>query len=307
MRKTFYLALLAFCLSVSLPAQTLKERRVYYLDCSGSMVHLKLWDPVRANLIEAIESVTDQTTELMVVPFAFDMQYHNDLKPFTANATPEGKKALQAHINGLPKPSPNTMTYLSDPLKDFYTKRVTPDKVNYMFILTDGKTQCKQFPSLLQQWGGKYRNKNVYGFLVLLDAAAVDPQITNIVKGQPQLWQVQTAAVNINLVRLKAKAVFNAKNETYFDLPIYGKAAGKTFKAQFTDGGPYHVSKIETQSDKLRVHVTHKGSTSALPVHHNGNLHLTMQGGGPFDILVTEDVCVACEFKPERTLKISVR
>lgn len=59
--------------SLAIHSQILKERRVYYLDCSYSMKQPNgIWDEVKENLKNAIEKVTDETTELVVVPFAFD-------------------------------------------------------------------------------------------------------------------------------------------------------------------------------------------------------------------------------------------
>ena len=116
--KRLILLLLTLSLFTASFAQVLKERRVYYLDCSFSMVTPnKIWDKVCDNLINAIENVEDETTELIVVPFAFDNQHHNALNAYKELATPQGKANLKNKIRSI-KPNKSTMTY-----HDRWTKR----------------------------------------------------------------------------------------------------------------------------------------------------------------------------------------
>ena len=49
------------------------------------------------------------------------------------------------------------------------------------------------------------------------------------------------------------------------------------------------------------------GDVYHLPESINTPIRISMKGGGDFDILVTENVNVKCESKPERSLKINVR
>ena len=305
-RLLLFLALCIFFITVS--SQVLKERRVYYLDCSFSMVTPnKIWDKVCDNLTNAIENVEDETTELIVVPFAFDNQHHNALNAYKELATPQGKANLKNKIRSI-KPNKSTMTYHSDALKDFYNNQIAPDRVNYMFFMTDGQNEEKPdpMPNLLKQWGGRYQGKNVYGFYVMLHNSAGSPVTEGVIESQPQLWKVKTADVNINLIRLQNHAVFNARNDKYFDLPIYGKADGKNFTVSINGTAPYSVNKVEKKGDRLRIYLSH-GDVHQLPVSLNVPLKITMTGGGPYDFLVTETVNVKCESKPERSLKITVR
>ena len=85
--------------SLAIHSQILKERRVYYLDCSYSMKQPNgIWDEVKENLKNAIEKVTDETTELVVVPFAFDKNHHTSLPAFSSLATSKGKDFLKNKI-----------------------------------------------------------------------------------------------------------------------------------------------------------------------------------------------------------------
>ena len=309
---TMFMKRFFFCLVVVLPllasAQILKERRIYYLDCSLSMKEGGLWDIVRNNLKNAIGKVPYENTELLVVPFAFDNLYHPHLEAVSAKADQAGKDELKAYIANLTL-NKNTMTYHKDVLDDFYSQSVDDDKVTYMFLMTDGQDEGKkgEFLSLLNQWGRLYGNKNVYGFYVMLNKAAKNAEIENAINSQPHLWKVETADININLIRLQNHAIFNIRNDSYIDLPIYGSSKGLTINADFADSSPYKVIKVVQDTNKLRVFIKVKENKSLLPDSDLHNLNLTMTGGGDFDFLVTETVAVKCENKKERSLKISVK
>jgi hypothetical protein len=201
------------------------------------------------------------------------------------------------------------MTYHSDPLKDFYASRVNPNRVTYLFLMTDGQNEEKpdEFKPLLRQWGAKYGKKSVYGFYVMLDECAKNGEIEGIIGSQEHLWSVKTSDVNINLIRVQSSAIFNAKNEKYVELPIYGNTRGVKFETHFANHSIYKVSKTSIENRKLRVYITFSGDVSHLPESSNESLAITMSGGGEFDFLVTETVDITCERKPERTLKISVQ
>ena len=285
----------------------LKERRVYYLDCSYSMKQNELWDTVRANLKKAIDGVKDESTELIVIPFADNASASPVLNPMIYQATNQGKKELKDKIDALPM-NRNTMTYHYVPIEDFYKNRVAPGKITYMFLMTDGKDEDearRTVNDLLPQWGDRYGNENVYGFYVMLHKDAKDDEISKVVDEQDHLWKVETADVNINLIRLQPPTEYNPTNDDYFYLAIDGNVADKEFKASFPSDCPYQVKKVEVvENDRfLKVWVT-KPNTKESATH---NLNVTMNNGGKFDFLVTDNVDIKCEFKPERSLKISVR
>ena len=81
-------------------AQVLKERRVYYLDCSHSMVSNKIWGVVCNNLKSAIDNINDETTEIIVIPFADNTSKSPTLKPMKnlPHPTGKGKTNLKAKI-----------------------------------------------------------------------------------------------------------------------------------------------------------------------------------------------------------------
>lgn len=312
MQKHLLLFLLIF-LPLFANSQILKERRVYYIDCSWSMKDNGIWDLVRDKLKEAIDDVNDETTEILVCPYAYDKK--SSVKMYRELATETGKKKLKAIIDVLPM-TKSTMTYHEMPLRDFYNNRVSPNRINYVFFMTDGVTDHKgndPFPAELNTWYSRYKDKYVYGFYVMLhDSAKKYKKALDVIgsvdtQRAHHLWAVDTTDVNINLVRLETRGVFNARTEKYFEIPIYGNCEGKSFKAKFPEHSAFQVKSIDLKDGKLRVYVNVKGNVHALPAVQNIPLEITMHGGGVFDFLVTEKVYVSCLSKPERTLKINIR
>lgn len=307
MRKIIFISLCLF-LYCNVYSQILKERRVYYLDCSYSMKQLGLWDPVRENLKNAIDNISDETTELLVIPFADNTNANATLKPIVAYADEEGKKKLKSKIDALPM-TQQTMTYHNLPISDFYDKRIDGNKVTYMFFMTDGCDEDKQqraINTLWPQWEKRFGNKNVFGFYVMLHGAAKNPKLEQTIKNQNHLWKVESADVNINLVRAQSNAIFNAKNDEYINLPLYGNVDNLDFKASFASSCPYKVKSVYKIGKNLRVWIDCPNKTG-LPISSNNQLNISVSGCGDYDFLVTDKVDVKCEFKPERSLKIIVK
>lgn len=303
MKKILLIILVIFPLNIH--SQILKEKRVYYLDCSYSMVSNKIWDDVCDNIKKAIDNINDETTELVVVPFALDGK--GSIYTLKEMATDAGKKALKQKIDGI-VPSKSSMTYHSIPWKDFYGK-VDPSKVTYMFFMTDGQNEEKPdpMPSEMRKWGEKYGNKNVYGFYVMLHNAAKNNEIERIADEQPYLWKVETASIDIRLIRLVTRAKFNVRNDKYIDIPVLGDMNGLKFDCKMDSPCSYKVDKIEGKDGKLKVYIKGTKPIAQLPIEENCKMKVTMTGGDKFTFLVTESIEVKCVNEKEYSLKVSVR
>lgn len=297
----------AFFLSciLSFGQNKMAERRVYYLDATHSMVTpSKLWDPVRKDLMKAIDAIEDESTEIYVVSFGGDMG--NELTPLHGFATPDGKKQIIDAIKSWPKPKTNTMTYLNRPLEDFYNSKVVQDKVTYCFLMTDGKDENKDtnvFYNRLGQWGARYGDANVYGFYVMLNTQAKDPKVDSIIEKQNHLWKVESADVNINLIRLDNKALFNVRSDKYIELPISGGVTGHIFQAAFPEDAGLIAKSCAIKEGKLRIEVEVVGDRSAMPEFFSSKLRVELMNGGQFDFLVTDKIVVECRNRKERTLR----
>lgn len=136
----------------------------------------------------------------------------------------------------------------------------------------------------------------------MLNKAAYNQEIDKIIESQPHLWKVKTADVNINMIRLQSHAVFNARNDKYFELPIWGNVKEKRFMVNFPATSPYRAKEAKLLNGKLRVYVSFNRNVYALPYSKVYPLTVKLIGRGAFDFLVTENIPVKCESKPERSL-----
>lgn len=285
-------------------AQLQKERRVYFLDCSYSMVQLKIWGKVCANLEMAIDKVTDETTDLYVIPFARGSEFYNgNLQAFHQKATQEGKAKLISDIKALGNPQKSSMTYHPDPILDFYKNRVAPDGwITYMFLMTDGQDEYNPrslFLEKLKEWGGRYGEKTVYGFYVMLDPTAKNPDVESIVEEQPHFWNVSSADVDIKLTRTDTKAVINVRNEKYVDVPVYGPTNG--YDIEVTSGDQdYSVTKREFVDGKLRLYVSGTQDLSTLPTEKKITIKLKVnKTPSQYDFWVSDKITLTCKNKKE--------
>lgn len=304
MRKI--LLLLSALVPLMLCAQMHKERRVYYLDASYSMHKPNnIWEPVKKDLINAIKSVEDETTELVVFPFS---DASHDHTPVSAMATTAGKQKLIDFIDGYEYHDRTCMTVHNLPMTDFFNNRTKDDRLTYMFFMTDGENEkeVEEFNSKLKAWSDRYGNRNVYGFFVMLHESAHNPEVEKIVDSQKHLWLVNTANVNIHLTRAEGKAVFNIRSEKYVDVPVYGPIQGYNIEASIDDPH-YEITKSELSEGRLRVYIQGKVGNGMIPEDKDIALHLKVKKSPDnFSFWVTDLVRLKCLNKKERTLKISV-
>lgn len=233
MKKTL-ICILFSIISLGIYSQEIKERKVYYLDCSQSMRGSKqhpeddIWEEVIDSLKAAIRDVVDEQTELYVIPFAFDDSYqHKCLGNYKkALATPTGKKELIDYIDNLPDPRTlKTKTYHKDPINDFL-KRIDPNKATYLFLMTDGRDEGKEerrdnvFEDVVRDWNSITRNKEVYGIYVMLNSKYDDKQRHNLIDKTENFWQLNTANVNVNLIKLPKEVTLNIRNDDYIDIKL---------------------------------------------------------------------------------------
>lgn len=293
-----------FVCATDLRAQNiLGERRVYYLDATYSMISpSKLWEPVRNDLAKAINAIEDETTEIYVI--AFGGSGGTELKTWHDYATSLGKENIISGFQSF-TPQKNTMTYLDRPLNDFYSNKVASDKVTYCFLMTDGRDENQStsvFPNALKQWGGKFGNSNVYGFYVMLNKEARDNNIESIIDNQAHLWRVETADVNINLIRLDNHAVFNVRNDDVVEIPISGKSIGLDFSASLPENSGLRVKSCTVKDGKLIVKIDVTGNKFTMPETSTHSLAVSVSNAGKFDFLVTDEVSVKCNNKRELVL-----
>ena len=270
------------------------------MDATYSMITpSKLWDPVRNDLERAINSIEDETTEIYVI--AFGGNNGTELKEWHDLATETGKANVISGFQSF-KPQTNTKTFLDKPIVDFYDNRVDPSKITYCFLMTDGRDENQNpsiFPNALKQWGQKYGDSNVFGFFVMLNKEAKDKNIESIIDTQTHLWKVETANVDINLIRLDNHAVFNVRNDNSIEIPISGKSSGLNFNASLPGNCGLKAVNCKVKDGKLIVKIDVTGDKTTMPTSSTHALSVSLSNPGQFDFLITDKVSVKCNNKRE--------
>lgn len=335
MRKVLILLFSLFICS-AVVAQQLKERRVYYLDMSGSMKQEVSYKDDSGNTIteplflrvcklleQAIQNIKNDNTEVMVIPFAFDNRKDASLSPINGIAhTRSERMQLVSRIEKLTQEWPtSTSTYHKDPIEDFYYKnRILEGGITYMFLLTDGldewdradirKEPSNRFKNDLKEWGGKYKNKNVYGFYLMLCNQAYNKVVEDIVTAQPNFWNIQSPNVDINIIRPDSSTAFNCsggEGNNFVLSKFKGNIKGLEFEAK--GGDTIQVSSCTTQDNStLKIELNTIFDRDLLDSIFVNTLHFKLKGadeenvlitnsGKNYNILVKEDLNITCTFK----------
>lgn len=290
------------------------ERRVYYLDCSYSMKSTKtgankiLWDEVTEDLKSAINNISDQRTEIVLIPFAVDgNNSYKKLSCYSFKADTVGKGAIKRVIDSI-EPKKTSKTYHELTLEDFYENHRWGNEsvLTYMFILTDGKDEMpkSRFPSQLSQWESRCHD-NVYGFYVKLDSSASYPAAESEISNVKHFFTLTTSNVNINLIKFSEMTCFNAKTDEYCIIDLEtGNVDSECLSISLGKNNYYKIEGSPiVEGDKIKVRIK-PIDKSGLPTTTQNEIYIKYTSGDKLDICLTKKVIVKCEYKPERNLKV---
>lgn len=311
-----YLFILFFS-SLTMNSQNFKgERRIYFLDATFSLITNKvdnttLWDQSKKNLIKAIQNIDDEETEIVVIVFADDKKSDNaEWKRYEVKATDEGKKKIIKQIQGLNAHGKTSMTNLGKPIRHFIEKEAKPDKINYMFLLTDGAHEQGEAPQnvIKQSWDST--SPLTFGFhveLIELNNTPSSQALKAEINKHDRIWTVQSADVDLNLIRLENKAIMNLRNENSIEIPIYfqGKDPNVTDKITVTFDDPeINMQDFQIRDNKLILNLSPKIDLSSLPDKKNVKVNLSLPPTGK-TFLLTPSIDLQILNKKERVLNIS--
>ncbi len=174
-------ALASFTLAFAQSGNVKDVRQTYLWDVTLSMKGKvagapNIWEKVKQAIIDDIKQISDDRTEIVVIPFQ-----HKALEEWRQPATAAGKDALIAKIKAYDIPlfdfggKKTTMTCLYEPLQYVVDKVLTPDKVDIVKLMTDGipDEHQKEYEQLLGNWCSIAKQKDAYGFYIMLTSQAV--------------------------------------------------------------------------------------------------------------------------------------
>lgn len=157
-------------------------RQTYLWDVTLSMLGKapgapNIWEQVKEAIISDIQQISDDRTEIVVIPFQ-----HQALDEWREYATLAGKAALISKIKAYKIPlhdfggKKTTMTCLYEPLQYVVDKVLSVDKVDILKLMTDGISDEHQaeYEELLSRWCQIAKEKDAFGFYIMLTNQAVE-------------------------------------------------------------------------------------------------------------------------------------
>ena len=159
-------------------------RQTYLWDVTLSMKGYNgapnIYDKVVDVMIRDINSITNERTEIVVIPF----QNTAYCDVWRTMATPEGKRQMIKKIKEYDNKSV-TNTNISAPLENVVNNIFTADKIDILKLMTDGNDNVNpaRLHELLDQWCDIAKAKDAYGYYILLTSAAKDGDISLQLRG----------------------------------------------------------------------------------------------------------------------------
>ena len=220
------IALLGFTMAFAQSGNVKDVRQTYLWDVTLSMQGKapgcpNIWEPVKEALIADIQQISDDRTEIVVIPFQ-----HIALDEWREPATAAGKANLIAKIKGYKIPLHNfnghmtTMTCLYEPLKYVVDKVLSPDKVDILKLMTDGvpDEHEKEYEQLLASWCEIAKAKDAYGFYIMLTSQAAEgkavlEKINPCRFGVVDVSDMENTSVSTVLLTAQLSIAFNVRED----------------------------------------------------------------------------------------------
>lgn len=171
------------------------EKRIYLFDITASMTgygegNVDIFNKVKNQLIKAVSEV-DNNTEIVVVP------YTTKTYPIITGT----KQEILSKLNDI-----KTLKEDTD-IDAAWTRGLSlldSAKVNYLFLLTDGRhnhgVEKNEFYKNLSSWKEKSSGRYFFAFYIMLTENADDQEIRSIARNTPQMWSLMSMDVNVIFV-----------------------------------------------------------------------------------------------------------
>ncbi len=209
-----------------------------------------IWEQVKEAIITDIQQISDDRTEIVVIPFQ-----HKALDVWREPATAAGKAKLIGKIKAYKIPlhkfgdKMTTMTCLYEPL-DYVVKNVlNADKVDILKLMTDGipDEHQKEYEDLLGRWCQIAKEKDAYGFYIMLtDQAAAGKTVLERINPChfDAIDIAELGGTNVSLMMLTAQEniAFNVREDYGKDITIKFAHNGS---GSFQQGYKVHVYSFE--------------------------------------------------------------
>lgn len=324
--RTLLVALSAMLFSFHVSAQT-AEHIVILWDVTGSLLPQEsgvvdpysgetlpayhagngLFVPLKEAVIDCIEYVEeDPSTQITVIAF-----HESIRKRFSSNATKDGKADLVKEVKEL-KYVPHGTTNIVDPIKNFYSI-VDPDKINYMFLFTDGDNDHPGtrplFAPTLNAWESKAGSRNAFGFYVLVHKDADRQEVRDAASTQDNFWIVPDAKVRIKICTLPSVLKYNVRDDKGPKMvAMQGRSKNASGRIVLDVDDQYYdviCSDANISDADFCVEVKPKRGVNP-PTHHVIMLTPGLEGADEYTFVGPQQVKLEVSNLPERSLNLVV-
>ncbi|WP_159020640.1 hypothetical protein [Algibacter sp. L3A6] len=220
MKKHLIFLFLLFCFFLGAGQSFKKEKRIYMLDITKSMwgsgSNENIFEDVKKSLYKGIEDIKNPETIITIIPFQATHTY--DILPSWTFKSGDKDKlaAVKKVIDSYSLETvPGGYTDVYSAL-DKAKKNINNDRVNYIFLLTDGEQSAipsatkktsridfdlKDLESSIGSWCDFSQNSETHLFYVMLSKAAIDKTIVEIIEKECNAYVVQGTDMNVAFVK----------------------------------------------------------------------------------------------------------
>lgn len=307
------------------------EKRIYLWDVTLSMKGYQdktpnIYDKVVQALKKDINSIIDEQTEVIVLPFQTKV-----LDRWSVKATREGKRELIANIENFEN-NEVTNTNITLPMKEVMNTLVDPGKRNVLILLTDGEQNAKGYPldvllELIRKWCAFAERNDAHAFYVMLTSFAVNDQLVRVIDETCRINKIITDPndINLNFVELlpQENLKFNIKDDVGKKIRLKIDCKKKVTIPKdvrlhiYCNNNP-HVAIDQVASVingvlefEVKLKQAYEDMKNALPQDMNERVivHIEIEEAAKYPLLqlMRENVGLELINKPEKTLKVYVK
>ena len=194
--------------------------------------------------------------------------------------------------------------------------------------MTDGddeerrKYGTETFNKIIENnWNNYSINDDVYGFYVMLNPALEDRSETtqdrkrgaeirarrNLINDTEYFWYVNSANININIIKLQNNLVYNIRNEKNINIGYKGDLQGLSFELIAPSNAPFEIKEVKQNGDKLNVSISRKDNIDihTLLESKEYTIKVKMNGADEFTRLVSPNLTLNCISQKENNLTVT--
>ena len=220
--------LAAFRTQVS--AQNFKtEKRIYVWDVTLSMNGFggapNIWNEVQKNLMNAIQNISDEQTEIVVVPFQDGVLRSWNEGEWNTLATDQGKRKLIDKIKSI---DPQNLDTTRTNICAGWEKAISlldQTKRNSIFLLTDGVQNSQRVPTScveenIRRWCRIAQQNDGFAFYVMLTDNAKNETIERAIRETCRIESTEGPDVQFVEYRSTDKYIYFNLNEKQLSAPL---------------------------------------------------------------------------------------